>query len=225
MQLQKKFSWIEDELRGEPYAGEIAYREGQEAEYDIRDIVGLLDLFNIFDFPNDQSEHPLRAYTSKAQALMSYKTKPEQYERLRPILKDILTLHDTISLDGWKKHTAAGGKGRKLVFVEKRERGQFKFRFIGKEADSRLFDGALYPMLGAFRWMVEIDPETQIVRWRGGFSAVLELWNSVGAELMKATQSTSDELGRKPHAIGRSRNHWANLHKTVAAADLMRRAA
>ncbi|HLK85833.1 MAG TPA: AIPR family protein [Candidatus Binataceae bacterium] len=225
MHLQKQFSWIENDLRCKPYAREIAYREGEDAEYDIREIVGLLDLFNIFDFPNDQSEHPIRAYTSKAQALTSYRHKPEQYERLRPILKDILTLHDTIALEGPVKHTAAGGRGGKLAFVETRKRGKYTFHFIDKESDRRLFDGALYPMLAAFRWMVEIDAKTGKVGWRGGFANVLKLWDSVGAELMKATQNTSDELGRKPHAIGRSRNHWANLHKTVATADLMRRTA
>ena len=50
-----------------------------------------------------------------------------------------------------------------------------------------------------------------------------DLWNVTAPELMRATQDTSNELGRKPHAIGRSRNHWQTLNKTVANADLIRR--
>jgi hypothetical protein len=51
MELENEFDWIKDELRGEHYADQIAYREGEAAQYDARDIIVLLDLFNVFDFP------------------------------------------------------------------------------------------------------------------------------------------------------------------------------
>ncbi len=224
MELQEEFAWIKDELQDQPYKGRIAYREGDDAPYDARDIIVLLDLFNVFEFPNEGAEHPVRAYTSKAQVLASYKAKQkQQYERLRPILKDILTLHDIIAYDGRAKQNAAGGKGGRLAFIEDRKRGQFEFVFTGKQSKYRLFDGALFPMLAAFRWMVTINPTTGLAEWRGGFAAVKDLWNKTGSELMRATQGTSDELGRKPYAIGRSRNHWVSLHKTVANADLVQR--
>lgn len=223
MELQHEFEWIKDELRGQPYADQVAYREGESAPYDARDVVVLLDLFNIFDFPNDGSDHPVRAYTSKAQVLSNYKAKQKQYENLRPILKDILTLHDTIAIEGRDKHNSAGGKGGKLAFVESRKRGEFEFAFIGETSKYRVIGGALFPMLAAFRWLVHQDPTSGLVQWRGGFKGVRELWNKTGPELMRATHETSIELGRKPYAIGRSRNHWQTLHKTVANADLMRR--
>jgi hypothetical protein len=223
MELQNEFDWIKEELHGQPYGKRIAYREGENAPYDARDLVVLLDLFNIFDFPNDGSEHPVRAYTSKAQVLSNYKAKQKQYENLRPILKDILMLHDTIALEGRDKHNSAGGKGGKLAFVESRKRGQFEFVFIGEESKYRVIGGALFPMLAAFRWLVQKNPKTGAVEWRGGFKAVRDLWDKTGPELMRATQETSNDLGRKPYAIGRSRNHWQALHKTVANADLMRR--
>ncbi len=222
MELQKEFDWIKAELRDEPYAKQIAFREGETAAYDARDIVVLLDLFNIFDFPNDGSDHPVRAYTSKAQVLSNYKAKQKQYESLRPILRHILKLYDTIALEGRDKHNAAGGKGGKLAFVESRKRGQFEFVFIDAQSKYRVIGGALLPMLAAFRWLVHVNA-SGIVEWRGGFKAVKELWDKTGPELMRATHETSVDLGRKPYAIGRSRNHWQTLHKTVANADLMRR--
>lgn len=225
MELADKFAWIKDELKGEPYLKQIAFQEGVSAPYDARDIVALLDLFNIADFPNTGSDHPVRAYTSKAVVLDNYRQKQKDYEKLRPILKDILILRDTIAYEARDKHTSAGGRGGKLAFVDARKRGLFEFVFIGKESKFELMGGALFPMLAAFRWMVEIDPATGLARWRDGFAAVKALWDMTGPELMRATQETSVELGRKPHAIGRSRNHWATLHKTVANADLMHRAA
>lgn len=38
---------------------------------------------------------------------------------------------------------------------------------------------------------------------------------------MRATLQTSNELGRNPLSIGKSRNHWANLHTRVAKFDLL----
>ena len=53
------------------------------------------------------------------------------------------------------------------------------------------------------------------------FDDILGLWREVGGELMRATQATNDELGRKANAIGRSRNHWSNLYNMVVARSLL----
>jgi hypothetical protein len=220
--LDGKFEWIKNLLDTEPYSKDIAYREGEiEAIYDVRDILVLLELFNITDFPNEGNAYPTRAYTSKEAVLDNYLNKPSNYERLAPILKDILKLHDIIHIEAGDLYNKAGGRAGKLAFMEKRERGQYKFPFIGKQGNIRLTRGALFPMLGAFRWMVRIDPDTDNIGWRGGFTEVYLLWKHVGGELMQATKETSDELGRNPTAIGKSRNHWGNLHNLVAKRNLL----
>ncbi len=112
---------------------------------------------------------------------------------------------------------------RRLSFVEQRENGVYTFPFTGKEDRFRLHLGALYPMLAAFRWMVEEDPDSPNYRWRGGFNEVLTLFRDLAPELMKMTHHTSTELARNVNAIGKSKNHWAGLHSKVAMADLMRR--
>jgi hypothetical protein len=112
------------------------------------------------------------------------------------------------------------GKYGNLSFVESKARGEFTFPFTSETNKYRLMNGALYPMLGAFRWMVDKDPKTGKSRWRGGFRNVLRLWESAAAELLRATVQTSVELGRNPNAIGKSRNHWSNLYTRVALRDL-----
>lgn len=222
--LRDEFEWIKETIEGQPYADKIAFRENEQRLYDARDIVVLLDLFNITDFPNTGGDYPVRAFSSKSAVLGAYladrKDGGGKYAKLQPILKDILVLHDTISLEARELHNKAGGKGGKLAFMEGRERGKFPFPFIGKEGAYRLRRGALFPILGAFRWMIEED-ESGKAQWIGGFDAVLALWRELGGELMKATQATSDELGRNPNAVGKSRNHWANLHSTVAKYQLI----
>jgi hypothetical protein len=221
--LGKKFDWIREELRSEPYFESIAWRENEDGELDARDLVALMTCFNISEFPNTMSGDtpPVMAYEKKSQALKLFEDKPVQYEELRPILKDILVLHDLIRLTSREHWNESGGVFGNLAFVEKRKKG-YTFPFLGRTGEFRLMNGALYPMLGAFRWMVERDSKGR-VRWRGGFEQVKALWEVSAAELMKMTQQASVELGRNPNAIGKSRNHWSNVYARVAMRDLMRR--
>lgn len=223
--LRDEFNWIKETIADEPYASEIAFRENEQRTYDARDLIVFLDLFNISEYPNQKGDYPVRAFSSKAQVLKAYledrkKNDGKTYMMLQPILKDILLLHDTISFEARDLHNKAGGKAGKLAYMEGRKRGKFLFPFIGKEGSYRLRRGALFPMLGAFRWMVVEGPDGK-AQWSGGFDKVLELWHEVGAELMKATQETSEERDRNPNAIGKSRNHWATLHSTVAKYQLI----
>jgi hypothetical protein len=220
--LEGKFDWIKETIDDEPYSTKIAWRENEPGELDARDIVAMLTVFNIEEFPNESDDQPIEAYEKKSNALKRFEENPESYEKLRPILKDILLLHDTIRRDS-RDHWNLDTKGRfgGLAFVEAKKRGDFEFPFSGKKSQFRLTNGALYPILGAFRWMVVEDKATNDYRWKGGFGNVLELWRVSATELLRTTHQASDELGRNPNAIGKSRNHWANLHSRVAKRALM----
>lgn len=215
------FGWIKELIRDEPYFKEIAWKENESGDFDARDLISLMTCFNIDLFPNKKDTQPVIGYEKKSLALKFFEEKPKTYERMKPILKEILVLHDTISCDSRDYWNEAGGKFGNLAFVEDRKRGEFTFHFTGKTSKYRLMNGALYPMLAAFRWMVEEDGKAKVLRWRGGFKEVLRRWESSAEELLRMTFQVSNELGRNPNAIGKSRSHWANLHARVAMRDLM----
>ncbi len=224
--LAGSFQWLKDLLRDEPYYKRIAWREGEDGVIDARELVSLLLCFNIDLFPVSEDMHPIMAYEKKKVALDLFKDRPETFEKLKPIVKDILTLHDTIRRDAREKYNrATKGKAGGMKFIQSKSPKaykQYEFVFTGKTSKFRLMNGALYPMLAAFRWMVE-ECDGQI-RWRKAFVDVLRLWESTAAELMTATQQTSQDLGRNPNAIGKSRGHWANLFRAVQVRDLMAQA-
>lgn len=226
--LAGKFDWIKKELKGQPYFTKIAWREGEDGVIDARDIISLMTCFNIELYPNDKDEQPVMAYEKKSSALKKFeeesKKPSDSYKRLRTILKDILVLHDTIRRDFREKWNIGGGKAGHFKFVESRKRGVFEFPFTGKRGGYRLTNGALYPMLAAFRWMVEENPDTGHFRWKDGFGEVLIRWDVMAEELMRMTAQVNDELGRNPNAIGKSRSHWANLHTRLAMRELMQQA-
>ena len=225
--LSGSFDWIKEELANESYLDAIAWSENEAGPFDARDIVSMLYCFNIALYPNDEDDQPVASYEKKSLALKAFEEEPETFEKLRPLLKQILVLHDTIRLEAreiWNK-SQPGSKGAKLAFIDKKKTGEYEFPFIDQTSDCRLMNGALYPMLAAFRWMVEVDPKSKKFRWRGGFKAVLKAWRDISPELLKMTYSSSSELGRNPNAIGKSRNHWANLYTRVAMRDLQAKTA
>lgn len=219
--LAGEFEWIKDRLEGEPYESVIGYRENEgEKELDIRDVIAYMTLFNTELYPNEGSDYPITAYRAKTTALQQFLQHQDSFKKLKNILPDILKFADVVNSEARDLHNQAGGKAGRLDFMRK---GDYTFPFIDQDGEYRLHDGALFPMLGAFRWMVEEDPKGQI-RWKGGYGRALKIWRASAAELMKATQSTNQELGYNSNALGKSRNHWATLHSVVIKYDLMSRA-
>lgn len=224
--LAHAFQWIKDEIKHEPYFENIAWSENDPGEYDARDIVSLLAMFNVDLHPNEGDDHPVYSYEKKSVALKAFEEKAASFKRMRPILKDILRLHDIIRRDYyfiWNEKIDNGKAGH-LAFSEKKSNGSWDFIFTGQRAEYRMVNGALYPILAAFRWFVAQDKFTGEIRWRDGFEAVVEAWRDDAVTLLKSTHEMSNQLGRNPQSIGKSRPHWANLHNIVAKRDLQRQA-
>ncbi len=216
------FNWIKDTLRHYDYASEVSWSEGDKGSLDVvKHVLAPMYLFNTKFFPNTGPKQPISGYITVSKVLDHYTSHKGEYERMRDILPDILTLHDTIANEARDHYNKTGGSAGHLTFMEGRKRGKHRFPYIGKESEYRLARSALLPMLGAFRWMVGVDVDTGKYQWKGGFNSVLDLWRDVAPKLMQQTQNTSLANGRKVYAIGRSLNHWETLHATVGMAFMM----
>lgn len=230
--LADKFEWVKEELQDEAYFDKIAWRESDKGEYDVRDLIAVMEALNAIDFPNDSGTHPIQAYEkwsvpaekfSKDAEEFKKNPKQSKYYRLRPILKEALTLFDFIRHDfyevynGKKYGSEKLGAGGKLDIVEQARQGKkFVFPFARLSAtEYRLTKGATYPIFAAFRNVVSIDPKTGLSHWNGEFKDVLALWEAAAPELCRATKDAIKEDGSKPDQLGKSRRHWSNMHKTV----------
>jgi hypothetical protein len=226
---QDLFDWIHDTINDKPYADAIAFKENVNAPFYVTDILSMLALFDTIEYPNDGGSHPTGAYREKSVILKRYLDRPVQFKKLEPILNDVLVLHDIIAREGTEKYneyfrtdpSRKKGRAGSLEWVDKRERGDFTFPFVGEKGQYRLNRAAIYPALAAFRWMVE--PDGSKVKWKGGFTAVRKTWDAAGPEMMKMTQDTSLENARKTLAIGKSATHYNALHSAVAKHQLMSR--
>lgn len=225
--LAGKFDWIKEELREEPYFNRIAWSESDKGDYDIRDVICVMESMNIIDYPNESGSHPVTAYEKWSVPTKKFSDdfdsadgdlSRSKYYRLKPILKDALTLFDNIRRDFRDVYNDADlGKAGALYIVEeaKGKSKTFDFPFAGLEpAQYRLTKGALYPIFAAFRNALKIDDDG-FVRWSRGFSGTLNLWKNVGPELAKQTKQATKDYGHKPDVLGKNRGHWTNMHQTV----------
>ena len=71
-------------------------------------------------------------------------------------------------------------------------------------------NGFIYPILGAFRALVE--EKDGVYRWKKNPFDVLE---KVGGELVESTVSMSRSLGNNPQSVGKDQNIWKTLYMTI----------
>lgn len=223
--LDGKFDWIKAELKDEKYFDQIAWRESDQGEYDVRDMICILEALNVFDFPNDSGQHPIQAYEKWSGPATKYAKDFDgakdftqtKYYRLGSVLKEALFLYDVIRHDFRAQWNKIGGAAGKLKIMEEAGGNKmFKFPFSHAPAGKyRLTKGALYPIFAAFRNMIEIDPKTGRARWKGSFDEVLELWEYAAPEICRTTKAAIEDHGNHPNVIGKNRGHWANNHKTL----------
>lgn len=219
MNLRKEFDWVKETLKDTDYGDRISYKQNEEGDYDIREILGIMTLFNVNKFPYADGKHPKEAYVSKAKCLDLYQEDPNSFKMLQPLLKDILYLHDYTHIRSRERYNeemrgrAAGMKG---VYATKK-RGTYEYVFIGEERNYRLYDGALYPMLGAMRFLVEQKPGENVYSWKlKSINKIKSFFDEIAPDLLATTYKTSLTYGRKPNPIGKDDNHWDNMYKTVA---------
>src|SRR4029079_13734735 len=222
--LAGAYEWMKEEIGDEDYFDQIAWREGDDGEYDVRDLICVLEALNVVDFPNNKPNHPIQAYEkwsapaakfAKDYSENSGNVKKSTYYRLRPLLKGALVLFDTVRHDFRQIHNDQGGSAGHLKILEEAPKTkEFTFPFAKLCPERyRLTKGALYPIFAAFRNAVEI--KNGRAEWIGGFDSVMELWQDAGSELVNETYNATRDIGHLPDQLGKSRGHWANLHKTL----------
>jgi hypothetical protein len=219
MNLEGAFNWVKDTLKNTNFGDFIAYKQNEDKPYDIRTILALMTIFNVNKYPYP-GLHPKDAYISKARCLELYNDDEASFMMLKPILIDILLLHDYIHIKSrelWNKKTGGRAGGMVGLFTPKKKRSNYPLVFMNVETEQKLYDGALYPMLGAMRFLVEQKEGESEYSWKlKSFSDVKKFFDEVAPDLVATTYNTSLIYGRKPNPIGKDENHWDNMYKTVA---------
>lgn len=227
-ELDGAFESIKKVVNGQEWADDVGFKESDKKDIDVRELVSVLELMNVTDFPVRDTKHPIAAYEKWSTPLKKFgddyeenRDTPEarKYAAFEPLLLDTLALYDHIRRDFLRIYNNNfSGRAGNLRIVEKSppNKGRYKFRYAKlDDHDQRLTKGAAFPILGAFRNFVEINEETGLAEWIGGFDNVLASWRRLAPELVSETRQAIRDIGNAPDSLGKNRNHWANLFKTV----------
>lgn len=218
--LKGNFDWLKDILEKSKFRGKIRYRENEPKPIDIRVVLALLTLFH----PQwlKLNRDPIVAYTGKGAALDLYTDKetgwPEGYEKLAPVVVDILELYDHIHVKFQQAYRDAYGVGTKLgarkgvTYIETKAKAR-ELPLSGMRTQYVLPDGWLYPLLASFR--------TLLVWPKNGRGSVtwaknpFDLFSLKGSELVYFLVERHEELGRNANATGKSKGVWSGLRDKV----------
>jgi hypothetical protein len=213
------FDWLKDLIEGSEFKGRVRYRENDPQPVDIRTVLGLLTLFH----PkwNELGKEPLVAFSSKGMVLEYFRHQDWKpgYQTLKPVVLDILRLHEFIQLEfqaQYNKYKGDGGGSGKLG--KRKEIGYkdgkpFSLALSNAQTKYLIPDGWLYPILASFRQLLVFSENgLDDVEW---IINPEKFFAEQGHELVADVVEQSQSLGSNPGAVGKSRPLWNNLRKSM----------
>ncbi|NLD33674.1 MAG: hypothetical protein GX653_02055 [Clostridiales bacterium] len=219
-ELEGRFQIIKDIINNQPYQADIFFKENDEGSIDVTEILAIINMFNIDRYP-EKDDIPIISYSSKKKCVDYYiaehkkhgESRQNPYVKMAPILADIFKLYDTIetNMATFYKQKVNGGRYGAVKGVSLPRQGQsFKSKFLNNDLDCMSPTGFLYPILGAFRALV--DEKDGSYSWKQNPFAILE---KVGGDLVATTVERSRSLGNNPQSTGKDPGNWKTLYMTV----------
>lgn len=164
-ELLKQYEEIKKVLAGKPFAERIAYKEyelledGGRKDIDVKEILSYLVCFDTDRF--DDKKHPIKAYSTKSSVVTHFKEYHDSMMKYIPLLPTILELWDVIYSELPGAYNISGGKFGHLTGVTevtgKPRMNKQKLVYTDAESNYRIPAGFIYPVLAAFRNLVNCD--------------------------------------------------------------------
>jgi len=222
-ELLKQYEEIKKTLASKNFAGRIAYKEyelledGTKKDIDIKEILSYLICFDAEKFGDE--EHPIIAYSTKTAVLNHFKDQHKRLQKYIPLLPKILELRDEIYLELPEAYNNSGGKFGALtgvIAVSNRRMGCVNLPFTGKESLYRIPKGFIYPVLAAFRSLVEYKKNP--CEWKAD---PIQFFQELKVQLSSRVCDQAKEL-RNPNKLGKDKATWGRCYDLVRLEVLKR---
>jgi hypothetical protein len=218
-ELENKFDIIKDGISKEPYSDNIAYRENEDKNILIDDVLSILNMFDISRY--DGAQNPVSSYSSKSSCIKNYlehfkkyeNTPNNPYNKMKPIMGTIFRLFDKLEKEigtYYQISVKEGRYGRTKGVESSNGKREFHAMISEDRIDYKSPKSFLYPVLAAFRALVVED--------MGSYKFVIDpeiVMDQVGPELVRLTVERCRTLGNNPNAVGKDSNHWSQLFDKV----------
>lgn len=221
-ELNKSFDYVKIALKDTDFYNRIAFKQnehhGEQNIIDVREIIAIMNMFNRNITPQSSDTQPIVSYTGKEASLSRFlnlkESRDQIVKNMTPILPDIYKLWDTIELTFPEK-----GKIANRIYKRKkysRYAGDNTYvgcsLFSNKPMTYCVPKGLMYPIVGAFRALVEVDSSSQKYSWKIDPQVA---WDDLGSKLINIIMTSSEDLSDSPDAVAKSSNTWDLLYKEV----------
>lgn len=234
----------EQKIRGNTYFDRISFKQNQYHDnadikniIDIREIISIINMFSPVIYPKN-GNHPIQSYTGKETSLKKFlnmghnKTEDESVRKkareleimkMSDIIPDIIELWDNIECQLPEVAKAMKKRyGRKPYSCYKEdEKNNPIVVGYSKFSNSPLYylvpTGLLYPIVGAFRALVEYDEAKGKYKW---IESPFVVWDEQKEKIVESILVSSNEQKDNPNAIGKSINAWDSLFTKVYISSL-----
>lgn len=220
--LDDKFDNIKESISNECYANKIAYKDNEDKELHVYELLRLMFAVDKEKYPDDTAA-PIQSYSGKAQVFKRYKSAYDNafYRSLVKQLPTLVLLFDTIERElperykeykrnlGTANPRFGGVRGIECCPPDK----TFFTNFLHNEMSYNISSGYIYPIFGAFRFLINFNEETETVDW---LFDPIEIWNEVGTALAQNTFET----WANPNMAGKDKQLWLSNYRIVETQSL-----
>lgn len=217
--LEDQFDNISKAIEGQYYENKIAYKDNENNDIHISELLRLMYAFDIDKFPDD-SMAPVQAYSGKAQVFKRYKDayKTDFYKQLVKELPTLVNLYDKIECELATKYNeykkdngTANPRFGSVRGVEAKDNA--KSFFLNNEMQYTISSGYIYPIFGAFRSILQYDELKKEIKW---VFTPLVIWDEIGKSLAQNTFESSTN----PQLAGKDRQLWLSNYRIVETQSL-----
>ena len=222
--LANKFDPIKTTLASEPFATNISYKENEDGEISISEILAILNMFNIDRYPvMDDRSYPTVSYSSNQTCVKYYsdafeeytgeREKENPYIKMKNIMVDIFKLYDHLEMNManyYKKATGNGKYGSTKGVVTAKDGSSFESKFYKNSMPHQTAKGLIFPVIASLRAIVK--EENGVYVWA---TDPIQMLDNVGPSLLASVVDRNRTLGNNPNAVGKDTQQWKTLHQDV----------
>ena len=151
--------------------------------------------------------------------LNEYLDDPEHFRKFVNVIPDIFDLYEAIETEFALAYNENGRMyGRKTYSGYREGNPVGKSKFRQTDICYKIPDGLIYPLLAAFRTLLEYDSNTGKYRWVEGKNPI-SVWNKHKVALTKSIMELAGSLGDKPTVFGKDTSLWNYMYMVLSALE------